>query len=187
MVGSSLLERQITRRGKGSGGATVSVVSVWGAGGRCSKITNLSWKSLFGPHQLSMIDRNQSFSTIGYCEKEDKTVCLLCIRRLLLLLFRSCWWIGNHDFSFLVMLLDERTGWLFLLLLFGCNWCYRQQIVVQSSDCILFAPFLHEPHLVVLHMFWLGSWSWSMNPTKRTRRRRKARMAKPCGPCSPLL
>ena len=50
------------------------------------------------------------------------------------------------------MLLDERAGWLFLLLLFGCNWCYRQHIVVQSSDCIVFAPFLHEPHLVVLHV-----------------------------------
>ena len=116
---------------KGSGGATVSVVSVWGAGGLCSKITNLSWLSFFGPHKLPMIDRNQPFTTFGYCEKENKTGdaccgsddCCCCFgpvggSGIMIFLFLSCSLMKGHDHD-------------------GCSCCCCLGVIGCSCCCCL--------------------------------------------------
>ena len=169
VLGSSFFEPQVTRHGKQSScSATVLVVSVCGAGGPCSKITNWLWKSSFGPSVfVATIKTLHSLAveiTRGRAKRDASVVhaTIVVVWVLLNLLFVSCCSTNEQDGCSHCCCLGVAV--VVVLVVVGI-------IVVQSNDCVAIAPF--PPRTTSFDICWSCSLYglvhgllWSMNPTK---------------------
>ena len=121
---------------------TMMVVSVCGAGGPCSKITNWSWKSSFGPSVfVTTIKTIHSLAveiTRGRTKRDASVVhaTIVVVWVLLNLLFVSCCSTNEQGGCSHCCCLGETV--VVVLVVVGI-------IVVQSSDCVAIAPFPHKP------------------------------------------